>query len=69
MAELIIWGFSIYIAVNILCIAVRELFGMTETVNNDVEYLIKEKIWEKDSKTTNTFDERFSIHDPFNFTD
>tara|TARA_R110000765_G_scaffold207509_1_gene312585 strand:+ start:634 stop:843 length:210 start_codon:yes stop_codon:yes gene_type:complete len=69
MVELIIWAFSIYIAWNILSIVVCELFGSVKTVNQDVEYLIKEKIWEKDSKTTNTFDERFSIHDPFNFTD
>jgi hypothetical protein len=67
--ELIVWGFSIYIAGGVLYAMVSELLGGPKTVNNDIEFLIKEKIWEKDSKTVNTFDNRFSINDPFNFGD
>jgi len=67
--ELFVWGFSIIIAAGLILGMFAELLDVVDTPNNDAEFLIKEKIWQKDFKTTNTFDEKFSIEDPLNFSD
>tara|TARA_R110001583_G_scaffold58381_4_gene174142 strand:- start:1143 stop:1358 length:216 start_codon:yes stop_codon:yes gene_type:complete len=67
--ELFVWGFSIIIAAGLILGMFAELLDVVDTPNNDAEFLIKEKIWQKDFKTTDTFDKKFSIEDPLNFSD
>ena len=67
--EIIGWGFSIFIGGGLVLLMILELFGEVKTPNTDVEFLVKEKIWEKDVKTASTFNDKFSIDDPFDFRD
>tara|TARA_R110000765_G_scaffold426483_1_gene542276 strand:- start:1419 stop:1628 length:210 start_codon:yes stop_codon:yes gene_type:complete len=65
--ELIVWGFSTYIAGCLLLLMVSELCGNVKTHNDDVEYLVKARLREDD--TSSSFNPRYAIKDPFNFKD